>query len=109
MISKKEQLNIQSEEFLAKAKVQKKKGKKTECQYFLKKKILNDTLNQKLTGKITMINKEGHLPYDRTILNKNLFGSKAENLKIRKKLINLFLKLLHQEEYTQLNPDPRPE
>ena len=43
-----------------------------------------ETLRQSgFTGKITMINKEGYLPYDRTVLTKNMFGASASRLKVR--------------------------
>ena len=43
-----------------------------------------ETLRQSgFTGKITMVNKEGHLPYDRTIVSKFLYGAKAEKLQVR--------------------------
>lgn len=45
-----------------------------------------ETLRQSgFTGKITMVNKEGHLPYDRTIISKYLYGAKADGLKVRDK------------------------
>ena len=45
-----------------------------------------ETLRQSgFTGKITIVNKEGHLPYDRTIVTKFLYGAKADGLKVRDK------------------------
>ena len=58
LISKKTKLDHQSKEFLSKAKQEKKKGRKVECHYFLKKKRLNDELNKKLTNKITMVDQQ---------------------------------------------------
>ena len=43
-----------------------------------------ETLRQSgFTGRITMVSKEAALPYDRTILSKNLFGVTADKIKIR--------------------------
>ena len=60
MISKKNKLDLQSAEFLEKAREEKRHGRKVECQYFLKKKRLNDAVNQRLTGKIGMVDKQIH-------------------------------------------------
>ena len=51
-------LDKQSKEFLAKAKEEKRKGRKVECHYFLKKKRLNEELNKKFTNKISMVDQQ---------------------------------------------------
>ena len=58
LISKKNKLDTQSQEFLAQAKEQKRLGRKVECHYFLKKKRLNDALNKNLTNKVTMVDQQ---------------------------------------------------
>ena len=43
-----------------------------------------ETLRQSgFTGKITIVNKEGHLPYDRTLVTKALYNIKADSIKVR--------------------------
>ena len=54
LISKKTKLDLQSKEFLKKARIEKKRGRPVECKYFLKKKKLNEVLNKKLTNHISM-------------------------------------------------------